>query len=284
MTEWGLRIAGAAAAAAALGLVFGACGSSEAPSRPQLPQGGERVELDPAGFTARIDNPWWPMAPGTRWIYRETDPQGAVQRVEVTVTDRTKSVAGIEARVVHDVVTERGRLVEDTFDWYAQDRDGNVWYLGEDTAEYENGKRVSREGSFEAGIDGAQAGIAMPADPQPGEEYRQEYYAGEAEDTAKVLALDAQASVPFGSFDGVLQTEDTNPLADPPEVEHKFYARNVGPVLAVAISEGSGREELVSYTAANGRPGDDGDWRTVGPVLVELRGPRVLESPGVAFS
>ena len=187
------------------------------------------------------------MRPNRRWVYRETD-KDEVKKVVVTVTDRTKRIAnGIEARVVHDVVSQDGRA-EVTDDWYAQDSEGNVWYLGEDTAEYENGKIVSREGSFEAGVDGAQPGIAVPADPEVGLAYRQEYYAGEAEDKAKVLALDAQASVPFGSFEGVLQTEDTNPLDDPPQVEHKFYARDVGPVLVIGISGGSGREELLSYT------------------------------------
>jgi hypothetical protein len=213
-----------------------------------LPQGSEPVNLDPDEFTTEITNPYWPMRPGSRWVYRETDKDD-VKKVVVTVTDRTKRIAnGIEARVVHDVVSQDGEPVEVTDDWYAQDSEGNVWYLGEDTAEYENGKIVSREGSFEAGVDGAQPGIAVPADPEVGLAYRQEYYAGEAEDKAKVLALDAQASVPFGSFEGVLQTEDVNPLDDPPQVEHKFYARDVGPVLVIGISGGSGREELLSYT------------------------------------
>jgi hypothetical protein len=212
-----------------------------------LPQGSEPVNLDPDEYTTEITNPYWPMRPGSRWVYRETD-KDEVKKVVVTVTDRTKRIAnGIEARVVHDVVSQDGEPVEVTDDWYAQDSEGNVWYLGEDTAEYENGKIVSREGSFEAGVDGAQPGIAVPADPEVGLAYRQEYYAGEAEDKAKVLALDAQASVPFGSFEGVLQTEDVNPLDDPPQVEHKFYARDVGPVLVIGISGGSGREELLSY-------------------------------------
>ena len=225
-------------------------GNAEAAKEPgtsTLPQGADQVSLDPADFTTEITNPYWPMKPGSRWVYREVD-KDTTKRVVVTVTDQTKRIAnGIEARVVHDVVTEDGEPVEVTDDWYAQDSAGNIWYLGEDTAEYENGKVSSREGSFEAGVDGAQAGIAVPAEPHVGLSYRQEYYAGEAEDTARVLALDAQASVPFGSFEGALQTEDTNPLADPPEVEHKFYARDVGPVLALAVSGGSGREELVSY-------------------------------------
>ena len=241
---------GGAVCTAVIGLALVACGGGDgdASAAAPLPQGGEPVELDPAEFTTEIDNPYWPMQPGSRWAYRETDTEGTVQRVVVTATDRTKRIAnGIEARVVHDVVSEHREPVEITDDWYAQDADGNVWYLGEKTAEYENGKVVTRAGSFEAGVDGAQAGVIMPAHPKKGTRYRQEYYAGEAEDTARVLALDAQASVPFGSFEGALQTEDTNPLADPPEVEHKFYARDVGPVLALAVSGGSGREELVSY-------------------------------------
>jgi hypothetical protein len=118
--------------------------------------------------------------------------------------------------------------------------------MGEDTAEYENGKVASREGSFEAGVDGAQAGIIIPADPEPGLSYRQEYYKGEAEDQGEIVKLDAQAEVPFGHFDEALMTQDTNPL-EPKVLEFKFYARDVGPVLAVAVSGGSDREELLSY-------------------------------------
>jgi hypothetical protein len=250
-----VRVGAALATAALLPALLAGCGSdddsgnaeTQDESSPSLPQGSEPVTLDPAEFTAEITNPYWPMRPGSRWVYRETDKDEEL-KVVVTVTDRTRRIAnGIEARVVHDVVSHDGEPVEVTDDWYAQDSEGNVWYLGEDTAEYENGKVASREGSFEAGVDGAQPGIVMPAKPGPGLAYRQEYYAGQAEDKAKVLTLDATASVPFGSFDGVLQTEDTNPLSDPPQVEHKFFARGVGPVLVIGISGGSGREELVSF-------------------------------------
>jgi hypothetical protein len=180
-------------------------------------------------------------------VYREFDAEGTEQRVVVTVTNRTKRIAnGVEARVVHDVVTERGVPVEITDDWYAQDAEGNVWYLGEATTEYENGKPVSTAGSFEAGVDGAQPGIIMPADPAPGTTYRQEYYAGEAEDEGEIVSLDAQAEVPFGHFEPALMTRDVNPL-EPKVLEFKFYARDVGPVLAVSVSGGSDREELVSY-------------------------------------
>ena len=205
--------------------------------------------LDPADFTTQIDNLWWPMKPRSRWVYRETDTEGANQKVVVTVTDRTKMIAnGIEARVVHDVVTEDGQFVEVTDDWYAQDQDGNVWYLGEDTTEYENGKPVSKSGSFEAGVDGAEAGIIMPAHPEPGMTYRQEYYKGEAEDKGAIVSLDQQAEVPAGHYQPVLMTNDTNPL-EPKVNEFKFFARGVGPVLAIGVSGSSDREELLSYRA-----------------------------------
>ena len=213
-----------------------------------LPQGSEPVKLDPADFTTSIDNPYWPMAPGDRWIYEETDGKGTHYDVEVTVTDRTKKIAnGVEARVIHDVVSRHGQPVEVTYDWYAQDKAGNVWYLGEDTAEYENGKVTSRAGSFEAGVDGAQAGIIMPAHPRDGMAYRQEYYKGEAEDKAEVLSTEEQVEVPFGHFTGALLTRDLVP-PEPKVSEYKLYAKNVGPVLDVQTSGGSSREELISYT------------------------------------
>lgn len=230
-----------------------ACATTEEPPTASavadLPQGNEPVELDPADFTTDIDNPWWPMSVGSRWIYRETDDEGAERRVEVTVTDKTKKIAnGVVARVVRDEVTEDGEPVEITDDFYAQDADGNIWYLGEETTEYEDSEPVSTDGSFEAGKDGAQAGIIMPADPQPGMKYRQEFYDGEAEDQGEIVALDSSADVPFGSYQNVLKTKDTNPL-EPDIVEYKYYARGIGPVLAETVSGGTDREELVEFTA-----------------------------------
>jgi hypothetical protein len=234
-------------AAGTAAIAIGAAGGAAATAGAQLPQGAERVHLNPANFTTKITNPWWPMRPGSRWVYRETDPDGTRQKVVVTVTRRTKLIAnGVTARVVHDVVTEQGKLVEVTDDWYAQDRRGNIWYLGEATTEYENGKPVSTRGSFEAGVDGAQAGVIMPAHPRPGLRYRQEYYKGHAEDRAKVISLREQAEVPFGHFRPALMTKDVNPL-EPKVLEFKFYARGIGPVLAVSVSGGADREELVSY-------------------------------------
>jgi hypothetical protein len=198
-------------------------------SQPDLPQGSEPVKLDPADFSTNVDNPYWPMSPGDKWVYREIESGKPELRVEVIVTDRTKQIAnGVEARVVHDVVTEDGQPIEITDDWYAQDKAGNIWYLGEDTAEYEDGKITTRSGSFEAGVDGAQAGIIMPADPRDGMAYRQEYYKGEAEDRAEVLSTDEQVEVPFGYFKGALMTKDLVPL-EPKVSEYKLYARDVGP-------------------------------------------------------
>lgn len=213
-----------------------------------LPQGSEPVTLDPANFVQRIDNPYWPMAPGSTWLYREVDAEGNKQRVKVTVRRRTKEILGIDARVVHDVVTRRGELVENTFDWYAQDECGNVWYLGENTKEYENGKVVSTAGSWEAGVDGAQPGVIMPAHPAIGMTYRQEYYEGEAEDAAEVLSLDEQAQVPFGHFRDVLMTKDHTSL-EPRVLEYKLYAPGIGPVLVLSASGGSDREELLRFVS-----------------------------------
>jgi hypothetical protein len=210
-----------------------------------LPQRSEPVTLAPADFVPRIDNPYWPMTPGTRWVSREFDFEGS-QRVTVTVLERTRDIEGIEATVVHDVVSERGELVENTFDWYAQDVCGNVWYLGENTREYENGEVVSTAGSWEHGVDGAMAGVVVPGDPQVGLTYRQEYYAGEAEDTGQIMSLDEQAQVPFGHFRNVLLTKDYTPL-DPKVLEYKLYAEGVGPVLALGVSGGSDREELLRF-------------------------------------
>ena len=213
--------------------------------RTALPKGGEAVRLDPTAFTTEIDNPFLPLAPGSRWVYREVE-NGRTQRVVVTVTDRVRRVDGVRARVVHDVVSAGGKPIEKTYDWYAQDAAGNVWYMGEDTKEYEHGKVASTAGSWEAGVDGAQAGIAMPADPQVGMSYRQEYYAGEAEDRGRVLGLHAEAVVPFDHYRNALMTEDSTPLE--PLVEHKVYARGIGPVQTIAVAGGAGREVLVSFS------------------------------------
>jgi hypothetical protein len=215
-----------------------------------LPQGSESVDLNPADFSIDIDNPYWPMSQGSRWVYSETDTTGANQKVVIEVTGKTKMIAnGIEARVIRDTVTENGTAVEITEDWYAQDADGNIWYLGEYVSNYENGKVANHTGSFEAGVDGAQAGVAMPANPEPGMTYRQEYYQGEAEDKGAVITVgEEQVEVPFGYFNkDVLMTRDLVPT-EPKVQELKFYAPGVGPLLSVHTDGAGGRAVLVSFT------------------------------------
>jgi hypothetical protein len=203
------------------------------------------VELDPGRFTVEIDNPFWPMTPGTRWRYREIDEEGRRLEVVVTVTSETKKVAnGITARVVRDTVVEDGEVIEDTFDWYAQDAEGNVWYLGEDTAEFEGGELKTREGSWEAGVDRALPGVVVPAEPADGMRYRQEYYQGKAEDNGEVLSVREQVQVPAGHFTRSLLTKDTSAI-EPRILEYKLYAPGVGVVLTLSVSGGGGREELV---------------------------------------
>lgn len=199
--------------------------------------------IDPAKFTSRIDNPYSPWKPGARWTYRLT-ADGETEQTVVQVLRTTRTVMGVDCVVVRDTVTVDGEVIEDTYDWYAQDDEGNVWYFGEDTKEYENGKVTTTEGSWEGGVDGAQPGIVMKATPVVGESYRQEYLKGEAEDEAKVVALHQRAQVPYGKYDDTVKIEETSPI-DPALHEYKFYARGVGLVLVVDIRTGD-RDELVS--------------------------------------
>jgi hypothetical protein len=227
-----------------------ACGSDENTGSGALPRGDERVAIDPSTFTTDIDNPYWPMKPLTRWTYREVDEEGAVTIGTVIVTEQTKHIAnGVTARVVRDTARAGGKIVEDTFDWYAQDADGSIWYLGEDTAEFEDGKVSSRSGSFEAGKDGALPGIVMPAHPRRGMAYRQEYSKGNAEDNGEVLSLDEMADVPAGHFSKMLLTKDTSAI-ETTSLEYKLYAKGVGPVLTLGVSGDTSREGLVRVDRA----------------------------------
>ena len=231
-------------------LALAACGGGGSKSKSSsslgLPQGTKPVQLDQADFTTNIDNPYWPIRPGSHWVYREVE-NGEAQRVDVTVTNQTKTLEGIEARVVHDRVSRNGETLEDTYDWYAQDSAGNLWYLGEDTAEFENGKLKTRAGTWAAGVDGAEPGVVVPAHPKQGMTYREEYYAGHAEDGAEVLGVNSQVQVPFGRFKNALLTRNFSTI-EPTVEEMKLYAKGVGPVMELLISGGSGRTELLSYT------------------------------------
>ena len=176
---------------------------------------------------------------------------GAPTRDVVTVTDRTLTIQGAPATVVHDDLYVSGRLFETTDDYYAQDSEGTVHYLGEDTKELDkHGRVVSTEGSFRAGVDGAQGGIIMLAHPHVGDAYQQEFYAGHAEDQAKVLSVSATVAVPFGTFHPAVRTEETTPL-EPAVVENKWYAKGIGEVRAEDVQGGSDFDELVSMTKRN---------------------------------
>ncbi|HSD24996.1 MAG TPA: hypothetical protein VLB79_11795 [Solirubrobacterales bacterium] len=247
------RAGAVAVTAALLPALLAACGggadkpSTAASATSTFPQSNGPANLNPADFTTQIDNPYFPLPLGAQWHVRVTDQEGTVQHEVITVTDRTRRMGdGVTARVVHDLVSEGGKPVETTNDWYAQDKHGNVWYFGEDTAEIKPNGQRDTSGSFEAGVNGADAGVAMLAQPTPGQTYREEYYAGHAEDRSRVLALDQQAEVPFGHFRDVILTEDYSPV-EPNVLELKMYAPGIGQVLAQTVSGGSEREELISF-------------------------------------
>jgi len=200
-------------------------------------------EIDPADFVERVDNPYFPLEPDTTFVF-EGETEEGVERIEDYVTSDTKEVLSVPCVVLRDRVTVDGELVEETLDWFAQDKEGNVWYFGDETKDYENGEVVSTASSFEAGKDGAKAGIIMEADPRVGDSYRQEFYEGEAVDMAEVLSLSERVSVPHDSIDDVLLTKDWNPL-EPEVLEHKYYAPGVGPIGSVKVVDGPERVELV---------------------------------------
>lgn len=265
----------AAVVAAASALLLAACAApssssdgagtsspvtSQAPSPPVDPSptvvaaaptidpgdGGDyQPNLDPAQFTAEITNPYLPLTPGSRWVYRARTAEG-VERIVVTVTGRRRTIMGVPAVVVRDTVTLDGQLVEDTDDWYAQDSGGNVWYLGEDTTEFDNGKPVSKAGSWEAGVDGAQPGLVMEAEPQVGDAYRQEYLPGEAEDLAQVVATGRTARALGARHRDGMVTKEWTPL-EPTVVELKTYIPGIGQVGERTVAGGAGSVRLVAY-------------------------------------
>jgi hypothetical protein len=199
--------------------------------------------IDPANFVSEVDNPYFPLVPGTVLVY-EGQSDGEREVVTIRVTRQTKEIMGVTAVVVRDTVEVAGEVHEDTFDWYAQDVDGNVWYFGETTKEYEGGKVVTREGSWEAGVDGALAGVIMPADPEVGLAYTQEHYASEAEDKGEIVGVGESISIPYGSFGDVVVTEDWTPL-EPKVLETKSYAPGVGVVFEEIVKGGEGVLRLV---------------------------------------
>ena len=202
-------------------------------------------DINPADFTVTIDNPFFPLSPGITFIYRGKR-EGLKQRDEFAITDGTLVIDGVTCRVVHDRVFERGLLRENTFDYFAQDRDGNVWYFAEDTEELDkHGNVVSTEGTWRAGVGGAQPGVIMEAHPQVTDHYFQELAAPLAEDEATVLSLHQTVTVPLARFTNCLLTKEFTQL-EPGNIEHKFYARGIGFVLSVVVKGGKERLALVN--------------------------------------
>ena len=202
------------------------------------------LQLDPGNFVSYVNNPYFPLPSGTTFVYRG-ETEGVPTRDVVTVTGDTKQILGIMCTVVRDQAYEAGVLVEDTYDWYAQDIAGNVWYFGEDTKELDaSGNVISTEGSWEAGVNGAEPGIIMEAKPKKGDKYQQEYAADVAEDMAQVIGFKDSICVRYGCFDNVLVTKEWSPL-EHGVVENKYYAKGVGLILGIMIKGGDERTELV---------------------------------------
>jgi len=188
----------------------------------------------PANFSPKVTNKLFPLTPGKTLVYTGIKDEKKALNL-VAATSRTRLVDGVRTRVVEDRLYLDDVLAERTSDYYAQDRCGNVWYFGEDTAELDrHGHVISTEGSFHAGVDGAQPGVFMQAHPQLGRRFRQEWYQGQAEDVFKVVDRSAAVTVPFGSFRHALRTEETNAL-EPNVLDNKYYVRGIGEVAELAV-------------------------------------------------
>jgi hypothetical protein len=234
------------AAAAALLMTTGVASASTTPPGELAPTHGTYApKIDPANFVARIDNRYLPYKPGTR-IHFEGERGTRKQTDDEVVLRRTKKILGVTCTVVRDTVSEHGRAVERTDDWYAQDKQGNVWYMGEDAFDRKNGRFVKASDSWEGGVNGAHPGIIMPAQPKPGDAYRQEYYPpGKALDEARVLRLTGTLTVPFGSFKHVLVTSEFSPAE--PQTEQKYYAAGVGEIAERVVKGHHEEFRLVSF-------------------------------------
>jgi len=224
-------------------LVAAILGACAVPARAAQPP--YNPVIDPANFVSRVDNPYFPLDPGTVYRY-VTNGKSAQEVDDVVVSHDTRMILGVTTTAVLDSVYTNGDLTEATVDWYAQDKQGNVWYFGEDSKELDHGQVVSTEGSWEAGVAGAKPGMVMEGNPQIGDAYRQEYLPGVAEDMAKVTGLAVPITVPYGSFSCLETTEST--AVSPSDHERKYYARDVGMVLELTPKNGRQRGELVSVT------------------------------------
>jgi hypothetical protein len=235
----------AAIAAAVVTAVPASSAPSSSPSCPRPPALPAPDEFrGPTGAPNPIDNPYLPLAPGTVLTYKgKLDGKSATD--VFTVTDQTKVILGVTTTVIHDQVFQGGDLVEDTFDWFAQDADGNVWYFGEDTKELDHGEVVSTEGSWEAGVDHARAGIFMPADPMAGDVNKQEDAKDVAEDCAQIVDLHAFVKTPFITTNNALKTEEFS-LLEPEVIDNKFYVQGIGLVAERGFQNSTDFLNLVS--------------------------------------
>ena len=219
-------------------------------SRAQSPKVEEAAQynpvINPEDFVPQVNNKFFTLRPGMKFTYKSKTWQGE-ELVEEWVTNDTKKVMGVTTTVVRVREWLNGKLKEDSRDWYAQDKEGNVWYFGEEVDHYQDGKLTGHSGSWEAGVDGAKPGIIMPKDPKVGDTYRQEYYEGEAEDMGTVLALGKTVTVPTGTYDDCLQTKDWSRIS--PAIDYKYYCPAVGyMVLEETAAPGRQRVELVGIS------------------------------------
>lgn len=232
------------------GALLAGCGGGGGSSSSQGAQTAPATTTGPppsGQFADRVDNPWNPLLPGMKWVYRGIK-DGEPSRDVVTVPGDTKMIQGVKCTVVKDMLYINGRLEERTTDWYAQDKSGRVWYFGEDTAELKaNGEVKSTEGTWLAGRDGAEAGIFMPADPQVGQTARQEYFKGQAEDHFQVLSLNASVKTPAVSSQHALLTKEWTPL-EPDVIDHKLYVRGIGVVKEETAKGAVERNILVQFS------------------------------------
>ena len=227
-----------------LAALLGACGSGGSKSTAPTSTAAGAGQTT---FVDRVDNPWFPLLPGTKWTYRGVK-DGESSRDVVFITGATKTIQGVPCTAVSDRLYVKGKLEERTTDWYAQDADGNVWYYGEATAELTpSGKVKTREGSWVAGRDGAEAGIFMPADPQVGQSFRQEFFEGHAEDHFAVLDLATSVRTPAVSSDEALLTKEWTPL-EPEVLDHKLYVKGYGMVKEQTVKGGNELNLLISFT------------------------------------
>ncbi len=237
-------------------------------------------QINPNDFVSTINNKYLTFTPGTKYIYQGKAEEGT-ERVEVYVTNDIKKVMGVNAIVVWDREWLNGELIEDTKDWFAQDKYGNVWYFGEDSKELVDGKIVSRAGSWEAGVNGAKPGIVMKANPKAGDKYRQEYLKGEAEDMAEVVALGVGVKVGYGSFSNCLQTRDWTPL-EPGADEYKYYCPEVGVVVYEVGLEDGESIQLVGIETGSEKPKDNEPEEELKKEMTEEEAKRIAlkEVPG----